>query len=223
MTGYGRGEASINDVTVLVELRSVNNRFRDLQLRCPREYMALEPRITQVLKEPFHRGRIDAFVRRSVAHGTQVVQVDPSLADQYLQAVGALQRRLPALAQEPVSLDFIVTQPGVLIVTEAEVDVRREWQVVETALLAAIQDLLGMREREGQALAEDLERHLTELRGLTAQIEAAAQGIIERLQARLESRLARLLDGDITVQSALGTGSVFTCWLPVDPSPPMQA
>jgi uncharacterized protein (TIGR00255 family) len=193
MTGYGRGEASINEVTVLVELRSVNNRFRDLQVRCPREYMPLEPRITQVLKEPFHRGRIDAFIRRSVTHGAQVVQVDPDLAGQYLQAVGSLQRQLPALAQQAVSLDFVIGQPGVLVVVEAEVDVRREWQVVETALNAAIEDMLHMREREGHALAADLERHLTELRGLTSQIEDACDGINERLQARLEGRLARLL------------------------------
>jgi uncharacterized protein (TIGR00255 family) len=193
MTGYGRGEASIHDVTVLVELRSVNNRFRDLQVRCPREYMPLEPRITQILKEPFHRGRIDAFLRRSVTHGAQVVQVDPNLADQYLLAAGTLQRRFPALAGQQVSIDYLLAQPGVLVVTEAEVDVRREWQVVETALNAAIEDLLGMREREGQALADDLERHLTELRGLAAQVEEAAQGINERLAVRLEARLSRLL------------------------------
>ena len=45
MTGYGRGEAANSDVTVVVELKSVNNRFRDLQLRAPREYMVLEPRM----------------------------------------------------------------------------------------------------------------------------------------------------------------------------------
>lgn len=197
MTGYGRGEASINDVTVLVELRSVNNRFRDLQVRTPREYMPLEPRITQVLKEPFHRGRIDAFIRRSVTHGAQVVQVDPDLAGKYLQAVSTLQHNLPALAANNLSLDFVLSQPGVLTVTEAEVDVRREWQVVETALRAAVEDLLTMREREGQALAQDLERHLTELRGLTAQVEAACDGINDRLYAKLETRLSRLLSDRI--------------------------
>lgn len=202
MTGYGRGEASINDVTVLVELRSVNNRFRDLQVRCPREYMPLEPRITQVLKEPFHRGRIDAFIRRSVSHGAQVVQVDPDLAGQYSRAVSALQEQLPALGQQPISLDFLLSQPGVLLVTEAEVDVRREWHVVETAMRAAIQDLLTMRATEGEALFQDLERQLTELRGLTAQIESACEGINARLHARLESKLSRLL-GDRIDQGRL--------------------
>jgi len=213
MTGYGRGEASSGGVTVLVELRSVNNRFRDLQVRCPREYMALEPRVTQALKDPFRRGRVDCFVRRSVTDGAQVVQVDPVLARQYVQALDELKALVPSLAKEQASLSFVLTQPGVLTVTEAEVDVMREWDIVETALAAAIEDMLQMREwdivetalaaaiedmlqmreAEGAALAEDLRRHLTELRGLTAEVELACDGIHDRLYARLDGRIKRLL------------------------------
>lgn len=193
MTGYGRGEASSGGVTVLVELRSVNNRFRDLQVRCPREYMPLEPRVTQALKGPFRRGRVDCFVRRSVTDGAQIVQVDPDLAGQYMQAVDTLRGLVPGLENQPASLSFVLTQPGVMTVTEAEVDVMREWDVVETALAAAVQDMLQMREVEGEALAEDLRRHLTELRGLLAQVELSTDGIHERLYARLESRIRRLL------------------------------
>lgn len=193
MTGFGRGEAASHDVTVLVELRSVNNRFRDLQVRCPREYVPLEPRINQALKGPFHRGRIDAFIRRSAATSSQVVQVDPGLADQYLKAIQTLRARLPELAGEPASLDFVLQQPGVLSVTEAEVDVVREWPIVETALEAAMDDLLSMRDKEGKALGDDLLRHLTELRGLLAQVELACDGINHRLHKKLTARVQRLL------------------------------
>lgn len=193
MTGFGRGEAAAGDVTVLVELRSVNNRFRDLQVRCPREYLALEPRVTQALKGPFHRGRIDAYVRRSAASGAQVVRVDPDLAHQYMRAVQALRRDMKELAGEPVSIDFLLGQPGVLTVTEAEVDVMREWPIVETALQAAVDDLLLMRDREGRALRDDLQRYLTELRGLTLKVEDAIEGIHERLFARVQTRVQRLL------------------------------
>jgi uncharacterized protein YicC (UPF0701 family) len=51
MTGYGRGEATNGDVTVVVEMKSVNNRYRDVNLRVPREYMVLEPRITKELQD----------------------------------------------------------------------------------------------------------------------------------------------------------------------------
>src|SRR5688572_22203552 len=90
MTGYGRGEASNGTVTVVVELRSVNNRFRDLQVRCPREYLALEPRINNVLKDPFTRGRIDAFIRRSVTGPQSMVHADRPLADEYARVINEL-------------------------------------------------------------------------------------------------------------------------------------
>jgi uncharacterized protein (TIGR00255 family) len=69
----------------------------------------------------------------------------------------------------------------------------REWDVVETALQSAIEDLLGMRKTEGEALHEDLESYLVELRTLVGQVEACAVGINERLRERLDGRLRRML------------------------------
>ena len=193
MTGYGRGEASTGEITVLVELRSVNNRFRDVQLRCPREYMPLEPRINNVLKDPFTRGRIDAFVRRSVISASQVVHVDKALATQYVGALRDMASAVDGVRGEDVPLELIASQPGVLTVTEAEVDVTREWPVVETALDAAVADLLAMRKKEGEALHADLVSHLDELRDCLADVGQATQGINERLRRRLDNRLRRLM------------------------------
>ena len=87
MTGYGRGEASNGDVTVVVEMKSVNNRFRDLNLRVPREYLVLEPRITSVVRDRIQRGRLDLFVRRSAIESGQTVVADAILAERYLRAM----------------------------------------------------------------------------------------------------------------------------------------
>ena len=194
MTGFGRGEATDGDVTVVVELRSVNNRFRDVQLRCPREYMALEPRIQNLLKDPFSRGRIDAFVRRSVSGSHNRIQVDRGLAFEYAQTIKTIGDALPGdHIDRRVPLAFILQQPGVLEVTEAEADVLREWDVVDTAIQAAIQDLLAMRDAEGRALQVDLTGHLAELRTAVAEIEAVQVGINDRLKQKLEARLNRLL------------------------------
>ncbi|TNE86724.1 MAG: YicC family protein [Deltaproteobacteria bacterium] len=193
MTGFGRGEAASADVTVVVELRSVNNRFRDLQLRTPREYMPLEPRINNLLKEPFARGRIDAFVRRSASGSKSRVAVDAELAKAYVTAAHAVSEVLPEGSDGAVPLTWVVSQPGVLEVTEVEADVMTEWDVVETALTAAVEDLVRMREVEGQALYADLLSHLGELRTAVAEVEAVAVGLNERLRQRLEARLTRLL------------------------------
>jgi uncharacterized protein (TIGR00255 family) len=192
MTGYGRGEAASGDVTIVIELKSVNNRFRDIQLRSPRDYAVLEPRMYAMMKGPFTRGRIEAHVRRTSSASQTTVRTDNALAREYVSAALALSDALPGVS-EGVSLSWVMAQSGVVEVTEAEIDVLGEWHVVETALQAAIDDLLQMRIAEGRALVEDLSGHLDELLARLGEVEAAVDGINERLKKRLESRIRRLL------------------------------
>jgi uncharacterized protein (TIGR00255 family) len=193
MTGYGRGEATGGDITVLVELRSVNNRFRDLQVRSPREYMPIEPRINKLLKDRFQRGRIEAFIRRSFTGGSQVVVADALLAAQYAKAIDAIREKTNIFGAESAPMTFVLSQPGVLTVTEAEVELSREWPVVETAIEVAIDDLISMREAEGGALQKDLEEHLRLFRRALTEIESVVVGINDRLKHRLDTKLRRLI------------------------------
>lgn len=193
MTGYGAGEATSGDVTVVVELRSVNNRFRDIQLRCPREYMALEPRMNKILKDPFSRGRIDAFVRRQTTSGGRVVRANHLLANEFARVINEVVEGMVGFMQREVPLTYVLSQEGVLQVVESEVDVLSEWGVVETALMSAVEDLQRMRETEGKALYEDFLACLLELRTQVAEVEAEAVGVNERLRQRLEARMIRLL------------------------------
>jgi len=107
MTGYGRGEASNADVTVVVELKSVNNRFRDLQLRCPREYMMLEPQMHKLLKAPFQRGRIDAFVRRQARASSKRVHANTELANEYAQVLNDVAADMVGYVGKDVPFTFI--------------------------------------------------------------------------------------------------------------------
>ena len=194
MTGYGAGEASSGDVSVVVELKSVNNRFRDIQLRCPRDYMALEPRMMKLLKGPFSRGRIDAYIRRNVRGSGRVVIADQGLADEYARVINQLVEGMVGFMHREVPLTFILSQEGVLNVEEAHADVLKEWSVLEAAISSAMTELQEFRETEGKALYVDLQTHLAELRTLIAQVEAVAVGVNERLRQKLESRMARLLN-----------------------------
>lgn len=192
MTGYGRGEATNREIAVVVEMKSVNNRFLDVQLRVPREYMLLEPRIVERLKRDLVRGRVEVFVRRTALEGSQQVQPDPALAESYRKAMLAVAQRLQRPAEE-VTLSLVLAQPGVLTVTDREADALSEWDVVSAALEAALGELQQMRASEGRALQEDLGRHLDALLRLRAEVAAVADGVAERLKSRLEGRLQRLL------------------------------
>jgi uncharacterized protein (TIGR00255 family) len=195
MTGYGRGEASGAGVTVTVELRSVNNRFRDLQLRTPREYNALAPRINSVLKRGFSRGRIDVYVRRVCHEGAVGVQGDRGLIRTYLATIRDLLQGAEDITTK-VSADFLLGLPGVLQTVEEDANVTAEWSIVEAALEAAAGDLQAMRAREGDELRSDLLRNLEALDGLRQRIDLEADGVAERLEQKLMGRLRRMeMDG----------------------------
>ena len=201
MTGYGRGEASNGEVTVVVEMKSVNNRFRDINIRVPREYLVIEPRMNEIVKRRVQRGRVDIFVRRTTVESAQTVAADPVLAERYLQAMRLVAQRLQRKAEE-IPLTFVLSQPGVLTPVDQEADGVNEWNVVSTAVEAALAEMCRMRAAEGKALTKALEEMLDELLRHNADVELAADGISDRLRGRLEGRLKRLV-GDRVDQNRL--------------------
>ena len=192
MTGYGRGEATSNGVSLVVEMKSVNNRFRDLQIRMPRAYMALEPRVKRAMQAQVQRGRVDIFVKRTATEGSQTIAADPALAEQHYAAMRTIANRLQRDVRE-IPLQLVLQQPGVLEQAESEPDALGEWPLVSTALEAALDDLMQMRTTEGKALDADLRHHLSSLVTLRDEVESHCDGINERLRARLKERVERLL------------------------------
>jgi len=208
MTGYGRGEATGGGVTVVVELKSVNNRFRDLNLRLPREHAVLEPRLHNLVKDRVHRGRVEVFVRRSAIETGQVVRPDPVLAERYLSAMSAVAKRLQRDPAE-IPLELVLNQPGVLTLVDGEPDALAEWDILATAVEAALSDLIRMRAVEGEALAADLAQHLDQLEALHREVAACAEGIAERLMGRLAQRLQRLLDDKLDPSRLLQESAIL--------------
>lgn len=198
MTGYGRGEASSGGLSIVVEMKSVNNRFCDVQIRMPRVYMALENRVKRALQSHIQRGRVDVFVKRTAAEGSHLIAADPVLAEKYLTAMRVVANRLQRDISE-IPLSFLLQQPGVLEQAEQEPDALGEWTLVSTALEAARADLLDMRATEGAALAADLHRYLQQLSQLRDEVEAHCEGINQRLQKRLMDRVQRLLHDRVDI------------------------
>lgn len=192
MTGFGRGEASGGGVTVTVELKSVNNRFRDLQLRCPREYAALEPRINNIIKNRVNRGRVDVYVRRVCREGRVGIMADAGLVRSYHRALMDLATALPDVDTR-VPITFLAGLPGVLTTTEEDIDPTSEWSVVEAALNAALDHLADMRAREGAALRESFVEMMDEIEALHERVEAESAEVASRLRLRLMDRLNRLV------------------------------
>jgi uncharacterized protein (TIGR00255 family) len=122
-----------------------------------------------------------------------MVVADRALANEYARVINEVGEEMVGFVSAEVPLTYILSQPGVLTVTEAPVDVMAEWGICETALQAAIADLAQMREAEGTALQKDLQQHLDALLACLSDVEAAAEGINDRIRQRLEARIRRMI------------------------------
>ncbi len=171
MTGYGEASQNIHGARITVQIRSVNHRHLDLQVRTPREYMSFEEEIRKLLREKISRGRIDMFVNRYVAKGqSRKLEMDEALIGQFLSGVAQLKKKYKLGGEVDVAL--VSNIPDVFHVREVEIDSKGERQAVLKALNGALKKLEQSREREGIHLRTDMEAQIGHLREITTALEA---------------------------------------------------
>ena len=165
MTGYGEGSQSVGGTKITVQIRSLNHRHLDLQLRVPREYLSLEEEIRKMLRGKIARGRIDLFVNRYAGKtSARKLEMDEGLVGQYIAGVKQIKKRFGLAGEVGVSL--LSNIPDLVHVREPEANLAGERQAVMKALAAALGKLERSREREGGQLRADMDsqiRHLTQI------------------------------------------------------------
>ena len=173
MTGYGEAAQPIKNGKVTVQIRSVNHRHLDLQVRAPREYLSFEEDIRKAVRQKIFRGRIDLFVNRYVAKGeSRKLDMDEALVGQYIAGMSQLKKKYKLAGDIGVAL--LSTIPDVFHVREMEIDGAAERRAVLKALAAALKKLEQSREREGSHLRADMESQIGHLREIAAGLEARA-------------------------------------------------
>jgi uncharacterized protein (TIGR00255 family) len=193
MTGFGAGKGGEGGEAVEAEVRSVNHKFCEVKVRLPRELAALETEITRWVKDRLARGGIDVSIRRSSSRAALSPRVDADLAAEYARAFEEVRARLGLAGG--VALSDVLGAAGVVTLEERSVDVEAARGSVAAAVSAALAGLLSMREREGIALARDLEGRLAVVESIAAQLAEAAPRTLESYRARLEERVAELSRG----------------------------
>lgn len=192
MTGYGQNRAAENGREITIELKSVNHRFLDINLRMPRGLLSLEDPIRKEIAKKLHRGHVDVFFTyRNTAENARVVSVDESLAASYVEAFAAL-ARLPGV-RDDCAASLLAALPNVLAVTEAEEDLVAVEALTFTALSGALDSLINMREKEAESMLLDLSAHLSALEEIVSGIEARAPLVVAACQKKLCARIEELL------------------------------
>jgi uncharacterized protein (TIGR00255 family) len=193
MTGFGAGRASSGGEDVDVEVRSVNHKFCEVKVRLPRELSALEVEIVKVTKDRLARGGVEVAVRRGGAAASFAPRVDVALAESYARAYAEIQARLSLPGH--VTLADVVAAEGVLRLEERAVDPDAAREALRRALGTALDALVAMRGREGEALARDLAGRLEVIEALAARVRELVPRTVEGHRARLAERVAELARG----------------------------
>jgi uncharacterized protein YicC (UPF0701 family) len=176
MTGYGEASHNTRLAKVSVQIRSLNHRHLDLQLRVPREYLAFEEEIRKTIRGTISRGRIDLYVNRYAAKGqARKLEMDEALVGQYIAGVKQLKKKFKLAGDIEVAL--LADIPDVFHVREVEIDSAGERAAVLKALGAALKKLDQTREREGGHLRVDMEGQIHHLKRIAGELEARAADI----------------------------------------------
>lgn len=191
MTGFARKEATAPWGTAIWELRSVNSRYLDANLRLPEDLRGLEPQIRERVAAALSRGKVDCTLRYEPASGGEATYaLDMQLAAQLLRAA----REIGTLVEDaaPLQVFDVLRWPGVFRTNPPDLD------TVGTAVLelltAALAELLENRAREGRTIAAGLLERCAAVAEAAARIRARLPALLENARERLAARVAELTE-----------------------------
>lgn len=192
MTGYGRGAHIVDGRDLTIELKSVNHRFLDLAFRMPRSFAYLEDALRQQIQSRLARGHVDIFVTyRNLRDDSRTVVVDHALVKGYTAAMDEM-AELTGLKND-LSLPFLAKMPDVLRVDEAEEDRDALKDLALLCLNDALDELIGMRQKEGARMGADISNRLNNIESMTEKVALRAPAVVEDYRVKLTQRVSEIL------------------------------
>lgn len=195
MTGYGRGAVVEKDFSFSIEIKTVNHRYTELNLRLPRFLNPVENRIRKLLLAKIQRGHVDVFINASYT-GTEgrKVTIDKGLAKAYHDSL----EELTSLLQIPAEtgqqeLFFIADRPDVLVPAEADIDLDSLWPGMESAVNEALDHLVAMRRTEGENISRDVAARIGRIESQLETLQQRAPETVAAYRERLTRQLKELL------------------------------
>lgn len=190
MTGFGRATREVGGLGLEIEARSVNHRHLDLRIRLPRALAAHESRLKKRMQDKMSRGKVDITVNLVMATATTSLEIDETIAAQYVSAAANLRER-HGLSQE-LEVSALLSLPGVTRLVETEVDPETLVEPLEGGLDEAVAGMLAMRAAEGESLAAEFDGRLATIVELAERFETRAGEVVEVVKQRLKKRAEQI-------------------------------
>ncbi len=214
MTGFGRYEASDDTTKILVEIKAVNHRYLDFNIKMPRQFYLFESRIRSLMKEYASRGKIDLYIScENFSEDSGTLRYNSALAGEYMQYFRQMREEfgLP----DDMTVSRLASFPDVLTREHGEEDADSLWPLLEEALRGAAERFAEQKTREGEKLRADILQKLVGMEQMVSVVEERSPQVVEDYRIRLEAKMRELLEGaevdDTRLMTEVAAFSDKTC------------
>ncbi len=198
MTGFGRCEISEAERKFTVELKGVNHRYLDVNVRMPKKLNFFETSIRNLLKQYVQRGKVDIFITyEDFSEGQVSLKYNETLAGEYLKYFKQMEETFSL--ENDVRVSALSRYPEVLTMEEHTIDEEELWNGLKRALEGAFTQFVETRSVEGENLKADIMEKLNEMLGLVDKVEKRSPEIIAEYTAKLSAKVKELL-GDAQIE-----------------------
>ena len=202
MTGYGRATHESEGREYIIEIKSVNNRFSDINIKMPRTLNFLEEKIKKEMLNTVSRGKIDIYITfNNNSDLGKKININTEIAKKYIEELKKLSQDSEII--DNISIMEITKLPDVLnirVEESAEEIIEKELLI---ALNKAISSFVDMREKEGSKIKQDLERRIEVISEKIEKVSNISTGLVEEYIVKLEARIKELLKIDVVDQTRL--------------------
>lgn len=216
MTGYGRAVQTLNGREITVELRSVNNRFLDCNVKMPRAFSYAEEAVKQAVKQNVSRGKVDVYISVNATGQENVkISLNRPVLEGYLDALRTIAGEYGL--RDDVSAVNIARFPEVFLVEKPEEDEEQNVADILSVAKEAIGAYNAMRRTEGDALAADLRNRSAKILELVSEVEKRSAVTVQEYRARLTNKLREVLESTTIEESRILTeAAIFADKVAVD-------
>ena len=198
MTGFGRGEHKDENLSFVVECKTINHKYTDINIRLPRKISFLEDKIRNFVKDYVKRGRVDLYIKlESLNSNDSTLKFDEELANQYYNILNTIKNKFNLV--DDITVMNIAKFPDIVKVEEKEEDESIIWNSLRQALENCLTKLKDMREEEGAKLASDIKMRCDLLKKYVEEIEKYSYNVVIDYKEKLRNRINELLEGTIEI------------------------
>lgn len=192
MTGYGRCREVVDGRDILVEVKSVNSRYIDANIKTGRLYNALEEKLKSLASTYISRGKVDIYLTVENLDGEKTqLNVNKEYLESYIHLLRKIQQEY-GLGGD-VTVQTVANKPDIFSQVKADEDMDEVWASVEPVARKAFGIFMEMRKAEGQKMAADVLNHLTTLEAIREELVTRAPQVVAESNARMQNRIREIL------------------------------